>query len=161
MCTQAALIPIVYTDESWGPKVFSFTVCKGPKESHAVEIKYINSAAVIGNGGKKERGVSKPHEIGRASFWPQVIVRVIKQTQTRKTSITPIPHQNERFGITPRHWDVQKKSSSFKQGGVLIPLSRVMSCDPCFFSAIFLGVIELVRGPTWCFALLQLPSFCS
>lgn len=82
VCTQAALIPIVYTDESWGPKLFSFTVCKGPKESHAVEIKYINSAAVIGNGGKKERGVSKPHEIGRASFWPQVIVRVIKQTQT-------------------------------------------------------------------------------
>lgn len=91
----------IYTDESWGPTFFSFTVCKGPKESHAVDINYINSGAgnkqvkacsasldnpataVIRR--KKERGVSKAY--GRASFWPQVIIRVIKQTQTRKTSV--------------------------------------------------------------------------
>ena len=135
VCTQAALIPIVYTDESWGPKVFSFTVCKGPKEWHAVEINYINSGAgstqvkacsasldnpatdVIGNGG--EKNVACPNRMKwAASFWPQVIVMVIKQTQTRKTSITPIHHQNERFGIAPRHWDVQK-IIQFKHGGVI------------------------------------------
>lgn len=118
------------------PNSLNFTVCKGPKESHAVEINDINSAAVIGNGGKKN--VACPNRM-----WPQVIARLIKQTQTRKTSITPIHHQNERFGIAPRHWDVQK-IIQFKQGGVLTPLSRVMttvSFRP------FLGVIELVRGP--------------
>lgn len=163
----------IYTDESWGPTFFSFTVCKGPKESHAVDINYINSGAgnkqvkacsasldnpataVIRR--KKERGVSKAY--GRASFWPQVIVRVIKQTQTNPNKKNLYPQFIIKIKVSefsPRHWDV-KKIIQFKQGGVINP----MGYDPCFFSAIFLGVIEVVRGPTWCFALLQLPSFCS
>ena len=129
VCTRAALIPIVFTDESWGPKFLSFKVCKGPKESHAVDINYINSGA----GSKQVKACQQRHwttlprlwlateekrtwRVQTAWNWARIVLATshCKGYQTNpnkpkhKKSITPIHHQNQSFGIAPRHWDVQK-----------------------------------------------------